>query len=89
MVIRMKEISIVYVCHTYYHVYVTLLKELNRLHGFGEEIPQDCRADIVISRMSPELVKEDFLQRIKYSGVFDNVFLLDERRATDFPELKQ
>ena len=68
----------VYVCHTYYHVYVALLKEFN--------LPKEERfkADLVLSLMSNDF--ETFAERVKENGVFENVFLFDEKRETYFPE---
>lgn len=77
--------SRVYVCHTYYHVYVTLLKEMNIRRQEGEA----DRADLVLSRMSSELINEDFIERVRRSGIFGEVLLLDERRDSEFPELRK
>ena len=69
----------VYVCHTYYHVYVALLKEFN--------LPKEERfkADLVLSLMSNDF--ETFAERVKETRVFENVFLFDEKRETYFPEV--
>lgn len=69
----------VYVCHTYYHVYISLLKELN--------LPRQQRgkADLVLSRMSTDF--ESLKQRIEAVGIFDNVVEYDEKQAEFFPEL--
>lgn len=69
----------VYVCHTYYHVYISLLKELN--------LPkrQRGKADLVLSRMSTDF--ESLKQRIETVGIFDNVVEYDEKPAEFFPEL--
>ena len=50
----------IYVCHTYYHVYVTFLKELN--------LPKEKRgqATLVLSRMSNDF--ETFADRAKAAG---------------------
>ncbi|MBR6383317.1 MAG: lipooligosaccharide sialyltransferase, partial [Lachnospiraceae bacterium] len=71
----------VYVCHTYYHVYVALLKELN--------LPKEERfkADLVLSLMSNDF--ETFAERVKENGVFENVYLFDEKRETYFPEVAE
>ncbi|MBO4702525.1 MAG: lipooligosaccharide sialyltransferase [Lachnospiraceae bacterium] len=71
----------VYVCHTYYHVYVALLKEFN--------LPKEERfkADLVLSLMSNDF--ETFAERVKENGVFENVFLFDEKRETYFPEVAE
>ena len=71
----------VYVCHTYYHVYVALLKELN--------LPKEERfkADLVLSLMSNDF--ETFAERVRENGVFENVYLFDEKRETYFPEVAE
>lgn len=68
----------VYVCHTYYHVFVTCLKELN-LADRREP------ADLVLSTMSTDF--EDFPKRFEESEIFRSVILFDEKRESNFPEL--
>ena len=68
----------VYVCHTYYHVFVTCLKELN-LADRSEP------ADLVLSTMSTDF--EDFPKRFEASEIFRSVILFDEKRESNFPEL--
>ena len=62
----------VYVCHTYYHVYVTFLKELN--------LPENQRgkADLVLSKMSTNF--EKLKERVESTGLFDRVYEFDEKR---------
>lgn len=69
----------IYVCHTLYHVYVSLLKEMNRKGG------QDEKADIALSKVFMDF--GDLDKRLQAAGVFDRVLSLDERRAEDFPKL--
>lgn len=69
----------IYICHTFYHVYVALLKEC---YLSQEERGQ---ADIVLSTMSTDF--KDLDQRLKASGFFGRVILFDEKRHTYFPEL--
>lgn len=76
---REKNRSRIYVCHTLYHVYVSLLKEMNLKDG------QEKKADIALSRMFMDF--EDLDERLQASGIFDRVLALDERRADDFPEI--
>ena len=71
--------SRIYVCHTLYHVYVSLLKEMNLKDG------QEKKADIALSKMFMDF--EDLDERLRASGIFDRVLPLDERRAEDFPEI--
>ena len=69
----------IYVCHTFYHVYVSLLKEF--------ALPEDKRggAKMVLSKMSNDF--GDLKVRLKKSGVFEEVLEYDEKRYTFFPEL--
>ena len=69
----------IYVCHTYYHVYVTFLKELN--------MPKEKRgqATLVLSRMSNDF--ETFAERAKSSGLFEEVLEYDEKKPEYFEEL--
>lgn len=71
----------VYVCHTYYHVYVTFLKELNR----PEE--EHGGATLVLSTMSTDFT--GLADRVKASGVFEDVVIFEEKRDSYFPELDQ
>lgn len=69
----------IYVCHTYYHVYVTYLKELalpNKEQG---------KATLVLSRMSNDF--ETMEERIRKTNLFEDVIFFDEKRDTFFPEL--
>lgn len=74
----MEQKSRIYVCHTYYHVYVSFLKELNRP-------AQDGKATLLLSLMSQDL--SGIQENVKQSGVFEEVLLFDEKRETFFPEL--
>ena len=64
----------IYVCHTYYHVFVTMLKELNK------PAEERGKATLVLSRMSNDF--EDFKARAEKSGVFAEVIEFDEKRDT-------
>lgn len=74
---KMKER--IYVCHTYYHVYVTFLKELN--------FPREKRgqATLVLSRLSIDF--ENLKERVESTGLFAEVIEFDEKRDDFFPEL--
>lgn len=73
----------IYVCHTYYHVYVTFLKELKL---FREQAAEDIgRADLVLSSLSNDF--EDLKSRVERTGVFRRVIEFDEKREDFFPEL--
>lgn len=69
----------IYVCHTYYHVYVTFLKELN--------LPVEKRgqATLLLSKMSIDF--EDLKSRVESTGLFEQVLEYDEKRDDFFPEL--
>ncbi len=71
--------SRIYICHTYYHVYVTFLKELN--------LPKECRgqASLVLSSLSIDF--ENLKERVASTGLFEAVYEFDEKRDTFFPEL--
>lgn len=72
----------VYVCHTYYHVYVTFLKELKRKSKGERE-----KADLILSKMSTDF--EDLKTRVESTGLFREVLDFDEKREDAFPELAQ
>lgn len=69
----------IYVCHTFYNVYVTLLKEF--------ALPKKCLggADIALSIISSDL--SVLKERLEASGLFGHVYLLDEKKDSAFPEL--
>lgn len=72
--------SRVYVCHTYYHVYVTFLKELKRRSEGERE-----RADLILSSLSNDF--ENLKERVESTGLFERVLEFDEKREDFFPEL--
>ena len=59
----------IYVCHTFYNVYVTLLKECNR----PEE--EQGRADIALSKMSTDF--GNLKEQLEACGMFRKVHILD------------
>ena len=69
----------IYVCHTFYHVYVTLLKE------FALPKERQGGATIVLSKMSNDFGTLE--ERLIKSWVFEGVIEFDEKRYTFFPEL--
>lgn len=71
----------VYVCHTYYHVFVTFLKEMN--------LPEEKRgqATLVLSSMSNNF--ENIKDRIEGTGLFAEVMEFDEKRDDYFPQLNK
>lgn len=70
----------IYVCHTYYHVYVTFLKEMNL------PAEKQGKATLLLSQMTTDF--SNIYPRISSCGVFEEVILFDEKRETFFPELK-
>ncbi|MGN0431376.1 MAG: lipooligosaccharide sialyltransferase [Lachnospiraceae bacterium] len=71
----------IYVCHTYYHVYVTLLKE------FALPKEKQGKATMVLSKMSTDF--ENLKGRLENIKVFEEVIEFDEKRHTFFPELEE
>lgn len=69
----------IYVCHTFYHVYITFLKEMN--------LPAEKRgkATLVISHMSNRF--GSFPERVRGLGFFEEVIDFDEKGEDFFPEL--
>lgn len=73
----------IYVCHTFYHVYVAILKEMKLAReqsGGGYK-----KADIALSSISTDF--ENLGERLAGTGIFDAVIALDEKREDFFPEL--
>lgn len=69
----------VYVCHTYYHVYVSFLKEMN--------LPKEKRGEAVMVLSTMTTSFEGIKLRIEESGVFSRVVMFDEKRDVFFSEL--
>ncbi len=76
-----KKMRSIYVCHTYYHVYVSILKE------FAKPREEQEHATIVLSRMSNDF--EDLKQRMEATGYFEEIIEYDEKPEEFFPELKK
>lgn len=69
----------IYVCHTFYHVYVACLKEFYIADG--------KKAALLLSKMSNDFGK--MVERARKSPIFDAVYEYDEKEDTFFPELKK
>ncbi len=69
----------VYICHTYYHAYIAVVKELVARHG------KKGSADIILSTMSNNF--EQLPDRLRRAGVFDNVFMYDEKEDVTSDEV--
>ena len=69
----------VYVCHTFYHAYIAVIKELN--------LPETERgkATLILSTMSNDF--GDMADRTKRTGLFEDVLMYDEKPDTFFPEV--
>lgn len=71
--------SRIYVCHTYYHVFVSILKE------FALPKEEQGQATLVLSKMSTDF--QDLDARIKKQGIFEDVVWFDEKPFWYFDEL--
>ena len=69
----------IYICHTFYHVYVACLKEFY--------MKAEGSASLVLSKMSNNF--GDLPQRARNCGIFSEVFEYDEKEASFFPELAE
>lgn len=74
----------IYICHTYYHVYVTFLKEL-KLRAEADSAKEAGAATLVLSKMSNNF--ENLKSRVESTGLFEEVLEFDEKREDFFPEL--
>lgn len=66
----------IYVCHTLYHVLISMIKEFNEIEG---------SADIALSTVFMDF--SPIRDRLEESKAFSNVYTLQERRCDDFPEV--
>lgn len=69
----------VYICHTYYHAYIATVKELVGRQQTGGS------ADIILSTMSNNF--ESLEGRLVRSGVFDKVYMFDEKEDVTSEEV--
>ena len=69
----------VYVCHTYYHAWIAMVKELL----LPKEEQQ--KATLILSTMSNDFGNLD--ERVRCSGVFEEVLMYEEKEDFHFPEL--
>lgn len=67
-----------YICHTYYHVYVSILKEMVAQKG-GKE-----KGSILLSALSTDFTDLD--KRLRRSGIFFDVQILNECHPNNFNE---
>lgn len=71
----------IYVCHTYYHVYVACLKEL------ALPAEQRGRAALVLSTMSNDF--GNLKERAEACSLFEVVVMFEEKEDSFFPELQK
>ena len=69
----------IYICHTYYHAYIAVVKELVRRKEDRE------KADIVLSTMSNDF--GSLQERLEKTGVFENVYMYEEKEDVTSPEV--
>ena len=68
----------IYVCHTYYHVYISILKELNYQKA------DNTKGTMALSLMSTDF--KDLKSRLEKSNIFKEVFELNEIHPYSFEE---
>lgn len=71
----------VYICHTFYHAYISVIKELNK----SKE--ERGNADIILSTMSNDF--GSLADRLQTSGVFAHAYMFNERKDEDIPEVME
>lgn len=71
----------VYVCHTYYHAWIAMVKELL--------LPKEeqKKATLILSKLSNDFGNLD--ERMRKSGLFEEVFMYEEKADTQFPQLEK
>ncbi len=69
----------IYICHTYYHAYIAVVKELVRRHEDNDG------ADIMLSTMSNDF--GNLKGRLEKAGVFGRVFMFDEKEDVTSEEV--
>ncbi len=75
----------IYVCHTFYHAYISFLKEFALADLAKEKGVEPGDATLVLSRLSNDF--EESKSRYLASGVFSDVVMYDEKREDAYPEL--
>ena len=73
--------SRVYVCHTYYHALIAMVKELL----LPEE--EKRKATLILSKLANDFGTLD--ERVRKCGLFEEVLMYDEKRDSDFEELQK
>lgn len=77
----------VYICHTYYHAYIAVVKELNieKTGRAGAQKPQKGEATLILSTMSNDF--GSLKERVEKSGLFKDVYMFDEKPDTSSEEV--
>ncbi|NBJ91266.1 glycosyltransferase family 52 [Parablautia muri] len=75
----------IYICHTYYHVYIACLKELNLPEDVGGAVRG--QASLMLSSLSNDF--GTLKERAEKSGLFEEVIPYEEKREDFFPELSK
>ncbi len=73
--------SSIYVCHTYYHVYVSMLKEM------AKDVSEQGKATVVLSTMSTDF--ENFADRLRSTGYFKEILIYEEKNRDEIPGIKK
>jgi hypothetical protein len=69
----------IYICHTYYHAYIAVVKELiERKKG-------PARSDIMLSTMSNDF--GTLSERLRRADIFENVYMYDEKEDVTSEEV--
>ncbi|MBQ8326164.1 MAG: lipooligosaccharide sialyltransferase [Lachnospiraceae bacterium] len=73
-----------YVCHTFYHVYVSYLKECALR---ASDKYDGTKADVLLSTLCTEY--GDLQERMMKTGFWNQVYMFHEKYDREFPELKK
>ncbi|MBR6382071.1 MAG: lipooligosaccharide sialyltransferase [Lachnospiraceae bacterium] len=84
---KQKDHSRVYICHTFYHVYTTFLKEFKLREAYAKQGIPDDGADLFLSTLSTDF--GDLAERIEATGFFRKIYRFEEIRDTAYPELEK
>ena len=77
----------IYVCHTFYHAYISFLKEFALRDKARKEGKDFGDATMVLSKLSNDF--KDSKKRFLESGIFKEVLEYDEKREDAFPGLEK
>lgn len=80
-----KTKSRIYVCHTFYHVYVSILKEMKLQREAEASGTVYEKGDIALSQISTQFGMLG--ERLEKTSIFHEVLMLDEKHENFFPEL--